>query len=210
MCNSSQAQDPSRRDMLKRIAQGAVATTLPVVGRLSITPAMAHGARNHSGRTGSPAPDPDWKPLFLDEHQNELVEVLTELIIPETDTPGAKAALVNRFIDLTLNEEDPSKQRRFIEGLAWIDARSARLYGKPFLRASVEQQVALLAPLADPGNKNPEELPGVEFFEEFKDLTVLGYYTSKVGMEQELERGGDDYHAEFPGACTHPEHQTEE
>ncbi|PYV32000.1 MAG: hypothetical protein DMG22_14925 [Acidobacteria bacterium] len=41
-----------------------------------------------------------------------------------------------------------------------------------------------------------------------KDATIFAYYTSKIGMEQELEYAGDDYHTEFPGACTHPEHQT--
>src|SRR5262245_53303704 len=49
----------------------------------------------------------DWKPLFLDEHQNQTLIVLSDLIIPETDTPGAKQALVNRFVDLLLAAEGP-------------------------------------------------------------------------------------------------------
>ena len=65
-----------------------------------------------------------------------------------------------------------------------------------------------LEPLDDPENTSPEDRPGAEFFEHLKDLTIFGYYTSKIGLEQELEYGGDDYHTEFPGACTHPEHQT--
>jgi len=44
---------------------------------------------------------PGWKPLFLDAHQNETLIVLSDLILPATDTPGAKEALVNRYIDLT-------------------------------------------------------------------------------------------------------------
>ena len=47
-------------------------------------------------------------------------------------------------------------------------------------------------------------------FQEIKDLTIYGYYTSKIGMEQEIEYGGDDYHTEFPGACNHPEHMNQE
>jgi len=55
--------------------------------------------------------------------------------------------------------------------------------------------------------KDPEDMPGIEFFQETKDMTIFTYYTSEIGMNQELEYGGDDYHAEYPGACTHPEHQ---
>lgn len=197
-----------RREALKKIAGGAISmVTFPILGQMAVTPAMARAALHHPGGDGSPEADPNWTPQFFDEHQNETVVVLTELIIPQTDTPGAKAALVNRLIDLTMAEEDPPRQKRFIEGLAWIDARSLELHGRPFVRLNTEQQTALLTPLADPGNKNPREQVGVKFFEELKDLTIFGYYTSKVGMEQELEYGGDDYHAEFPGACTHPEHQ---
>jgi hypothetical protein len=52
---------------------------------------------------------PDWKPLFLDQHQNDTVIALTEAIIPATDTPGAKAALVNRYIDL-FRPRDPAER----------------------------------------------------------------------------------------------------
>ena len=55
----------------------------------------------------------EWKPLFLDEHQNETLIVLSDLIIPATDTPGAKEALVNRYIDLVMAAETPEKQQRF-------------------------------------------------------------------------------------------------
>ena len=50
----------------------------------------------------------DWKPSFLDDHQNETLIVLSDLIIPATDTPGAKSALVNRFLDkLMASERNP-------------------------------------------------------------------------------------------------------
>src|SRR5579875_2483520 len=64
------------------------------------------------------------------------------MIIPETDTPGAKAALVSRTIDLFLNDEEVDTQRQFLEGLAWIDGRSLRQYGKPFVDLPREQQTA--------------------------------------------------------------------
>ncbi len=68
--------------------------------------------------------------------------------------------------------------------------------------------MALLTPRADANNRNPEDQPGVEFFQKLYDLTVFGYTTSQMGLEQELHYGGGDYHAEYPGACTHPKRQT--
>ncbi len=201
--------DPSRRDALKKIALGTgTMATFPILGQGTLVPETIRSA--HANAAGYPSlrPEPEWKPTFLDEHQNGTVVALSDLIIPETDTPGAKAALVNRYMDLVLSQEDPDKQKSFIQGLAWMNARSLKLYGKPFVRASAQQQIELLTPLADPDNKNPEDQSGVQFFQEFKDLTIFAYYTSRIGMEQELQYGGDDYHTEFPGACTHPEHQT--
>jgi gluconate 2-dehydrogenase gamma chain len=210
MEHSEQPADRSRRDAIKKMAAGAGAmTAFPILGQARVTPAMADAAAHmHAAREAAGQPGPDWKPLFFDQHQNESVIALTELIIPETDTPGAKSALVNRFIDLMLNDEDADKQKSFIQGLAWIDGRSLRLHGKPFVELSADEQTALLASLADPQNKKPEDRPGVQFFQEIKDWTIYGYYTSQPGMERELEYGGDDYHTEFPGACNHPEHQT--
>ncbi len=208
----NQNEDSGRREALKKIALGAgTLTAFPIWGQgapRSLRPRGAGQAHGHEHLAASTEPDPNWKPLFFDEHQNETVVALSDLIIPETDTPGAKAALVNRYIDLALHEEDLAKRKPFIEGLAWLDGRSLKLHEKPFVALSPQQQTALLTPLADPENRNPEDKVGVEFFQQVKDLTIFAYYTSQIGMEQELEYRGDDYHTEFPGACTHSEHQT--
>ena len=209
MTRSKGPQDEGRRGALKKIALGAGGVvSLPILGQSAASPSGAHAAHQHPGGHAATSADANWKPLFFDDHQNETVIAVTDLIIPQTDTPGAKAAQVNRYIDLVLSEEEPAKQKRFIEGLAWIEARSRKLHGKPFVRLTPEEQTALLVPLADPGNKDPEDRPGVEFFQEIKDMTIFAYYTSEIGMNQELEYCGDDYHADYPGACTHPEHQS--
>jgi glucoside 3-dehydrogenase (cytochrome c) hitch-hiker subunit len=212
MAEADQAQNPGRREVLKQIALGGVsagaATAFPILGQGAVTPAMARAADMHPAGPDA-APDADWKPLFFDAHENETVEVLTDMIIPTTKTPGARAALVNRFIDLMLNDEDADRKKSFLQGLSWLDGRTMALHQKPFIGLTAAQQTDLLTSLADPDNKKPEDQPGVRFFEEIKDLTIFGYYTSKIGMEQELEYGGDDYHTEFPGACHHPEHLNE-
>jgi len=193
-----------RRDALKTIIMGAGGlTTLPILGQAE--PAQASRPSPGSAAAESGA---GWKPLFFDEHQNETVVTLTDLIIPETDTPGAKAALVNRYLDLKYNEEEPKTEMALIEGLAWLDGRSLSQHGKPFVRLAEEQQIAMLEPLADPTNSNPDDRRGVEFFQLIKELTIFGYYTSKIGLDRELQYSGDTYNTSFPGACTHPEHQS--
>lgn len=209
---SDEVRTTGRREALKKIVLGGVsagaATAFPILGQGEVTPAMARAAHVHPAGPDA-VPDPDWKPLFFDAHENETVEALTDLIIPTTQTPGAKSALVNRYIDLMLNDEDADRKKSFLQGLSWLDGRTMALFQKPFVGLTADQQTTLLTSLADPENKKPEDQPGVRFFEEIKDLTIFGYYTSKIGMEQELEYGGDDYHTEFPGACHHPEHLNE-
>src|ERR1035438_1992063 len=70
----------------------------------------------------------DWKPLFLDDHQNQTLIVFSEILIPATDTPGAKAALVNRFLDAVLAVETHETQRSFLDSLAALEGESFARY----------------------------------------------------------------------------------
>src|SRR5579862_3328647 len=87
---------------------------------------------------------PGWKPLFLDEHQNATLILLSDLIIPATDTPGAKEALVNRYIDLVLAAETPENQKSFLGNLAYVDGESIRIYKNTFRYLSREDQDDLM------------------------------------------------------------------
>jgi hypothetical protein len=133
--------------------------------------------------------------------QNQTVIALTELIIPHTTTPGAKAARVNEFIDIFLSSLNTSKRQEFLEGLQWIDMRSQQLFQTQFVKATPQQQTELLTRLSVPNST--ETTSGQNFFKLIKSLTVFGYYTSKVGIEEELKFEG---WVEYKG-CTHPEHQ---
>ncbi|MEJ2007169.1 MAG: gluconate 2-dehydrogenase subunit 3 family protein [Acidobacteriota bacterium] len=198
-----------RRDALKALVIGAGSlTTLPILGQTE-TAQAASGGMGASESTGAAGEaEAGWKPQFFDEHQNETLIALTDLIIPATDTPGAKAALVNRYLDLRYNEESAERQDEIIKGLGWLDGRSLSVHGKPFVSLTQEEQTAMLTPLADSGNSNPEDQPGVRFFGLMKGLTIFGYYTSRTGLDEELRYLGDRYNTSFPGACTHPEHQS--
>jgi hypothetical protein len=177
-----------RRDILKMLATGAV---LPV-----FSSPMAAFFREAQAQTG-----PGYKLRTLNPHQNATVVVLTDLIIPETDTPGAKGARVNEFIDVILTEwATPEERQNFLQGLEGVDKQSQELYGKTFVDATPVQQVTLLRAMDDfaatergdkrekHGNTVPEfdtQLKG-NFYDIFRGITLHGYYTSEIGFTQEL------------------------
>lgn len=86
-----------------------------------------------------------WSPAALSADQNEMVIAISEHIIPETDTPGAKAVNVNRFIDKLLAEWYPEEARQyFLDGLEEVNAQSQSDFGQPFLELSSDDQVSVL------------------------------------------------------------------
>jgi len=139
------------------------------------------------------AAKPDWRPSVLDDHQNETVIALSELIIPATDTPGAKAARVNRYIDLFLRDGPARQRERFIDGLNALDGRAIREHRHPFVHCTAENQTAMLTALDEA--KAP-------FFRQVKSLTSGIYYSTQIGY-QELNKGGR-VPASF--GCKHSEH----
>ena len=131
---------------------------------------------------------------------------IAEHILPETDTPGARAAGVHRFIDALLAESYAAPERkRFLEGLAEVDARAARASGRPFLQCAAADQRVLLEQLDGEALASPPILlsttwrggtrdgPAVPFFRTMKELTLVGYYTSEIGATREL------HHTAVPG-----------
>src|SRR5262245_35092525 len=147
-----------------------------------------------------------WTPSVLTPRQNEAVIALTELIIPATDTPGAKAALVNRFVDHVLSMADAKERSEFIRGLTWLDDRCRARVGKDVAGATAEELTGVLTPLAVEGTGAAEDAPGIAFFGAIKSMTITGYYSSEIGLRQELGDDGRMVLAAFEG-CTHPEHQ---
>lgn len=194
-----------RREALRRLAAGAVgAATLPswveTLAALARTQAHAHAASSAIGLQ-------DWAPRVLTAQQNDAVIQLTELIIPETDTPGARIAQVNRFIDGVLVAARPADRGKFLDGLAWMDERSRKLFGKDVAAANTAEQTALLTRLSDEENHAAEDRIGVEFFQAIKSMTINGYYTTEIGLRQELGDDGQLFLLEFSG-CDHPDHQS--
>jgi hypothetical protein len=193
------AQGVNRREALRRLAVGgAAAAALPswveTLSAFALEHAHTHGQRAAAKTAAA------WKPKVLTPHQNSTVITISELIIPQTDTPGAKAANVNRFIDGVLSEGPVAERTKLLAGLTAIDERAKKEFGKTFVDATPEQQTEMLTKLSTP--------PVDEFFEAIKSMTIIGYYTSEVGMRQEMGDNGQLFFAEFKG-CEHPEHRGE-
>jgi Gluconate 2-dehydrogenase subunit 3 len=175
-----------RRDVLRIFAAGAV---LP-----AFSPELLALFRQAQ-------PPPGYKLRTLTPHLNETVIAMTEQIIPATDTPGAKAARVNEFIDVILTEWATSDERaHFLAGLEDTDKQSQKFFGKNFVDASSDQQLAQLRAIDDVtlagrvarahhGNhvEPPDQQLKGDFWEVFKRITVHGYYTSEIGFSQELK-----------------------
>jgi hypothetical protein len=135
----------------------------------------------------------------LNPHQNATVTTIAEMIIPKTSTPGATDARVNEFIDLILTDWCATDEKAiFLDGLADVDVRSRKKFGSDFVDGTPQQQTELLKALdaslaasfkdvADPvRRKRITKPPDKSFFFMMKQLTLVGYYTSEVGFEDEL------------------------
>lgn len=136
----------------------------------------------------------------LTAHQDATVTAMAELIIPATDTPGAKAVRVNEFIDHIVAEWYSDEDRtRFLAGIADVDTRTQALFQKNLVDASPLQQSEVLRALgeemaeaadalsaAPAGYRGSSPEPEGNFYLIFRQLTLTGYFTSEAGFTQQL------------------------
>jgi len=176
-----------RREVLKFISAGAALSVLS-------PPLFAALREIHANLPQVPALQ------VLNSHQNATVSAAAEFLLPATETPGAKAARVNEFIDHILAEWYSEEERnRFLEGLSDMDARSQKLFGKDFVAAAPEQQAEVFRALGDelalamealasapPGYRGQPPEPEGNFYIMFRELTLTGYFTSEIGATQQL------------------------
>ncbi len=188
-----------RRQWLKTSATVLGASLLPLSGvpselaQAETAPAASQGK---AGETKSAT-------RFFTPAQYTLVEELSETIIPaDNHSGGAKAAKVADYIEQVLRESSDDNQRTtWREGLRLIDLMSQHYNGKSFVDSSSEERVTVLTVLSD--NDHLTDLPEVRFFGELKHLTIRGYYTSKIGIHDELEYKGNRMLPQYVG-CDDP------
>jgi Gluconate 2-dehydrogenase subunit 3 len=184
-----------RREWLKTSATVLGATLLPL-------PAAA--AETSQAETAPAAPEtkpaePKSAARFFTPAQHALVDELSETIIPaDSHSAGARAAKVADYIDQVLRESpDDTQKALWREGLRLVDVMSQHYHGKSFVDASPEDRIAVLTVLSD--NDGMTDLPEVRFFIDLKRLAVRGYYTSKIGIHDELEYKGNRILQDFVG-----------
>jgi hypothetical protein len=149
----------------------------------------------------------DWTPSFLNAQQNETLTVLSEAIIPATDTPGAKAALVNRFLDLVIAAEQAKVQKEFLDSLTWFDMAATERHKTTFDKLTDEEKTNFLNLVAWPHAQPSWGLteaayPGNQHFSRLKLWIASAYYSSPIGLK---EQGWDGWAAR--GTFTGCEHQ---
>ncbi|MEE8257296.1 MAG: gluconate 2-dehydrogenase subunit 3 family protein [Acidobacteriota bacterium] len=191
----------SRRTALKTLA-GTIAA-FPILNNQALEAAL-HVHRRLARATPAPGAAAAFQPKFFTPAENELVTIISDLIIPTDEkSPGAKEARVNEFIDLMISEAEGDERALWRDGLQAVNRESAKQFGKNFVEASEDRQISLLEAMSQ-NERNPRNLRE-RFFDQIKRRTIQGYYTSEIGLHQDLEYKGNTVMLEFEG-CTHPEH----
>ena len=137
----------------------------------------------------STGPGLNWTPTFFTVEQATLIMELSEGIIPQTATPGAKGVGVPKFIEEMVSKVYKDKERsKFVSGLQDFDAECLQKMGDKFVDLDDEKRLEFLKErnqqLKDHAGKKSSERP---FFWAMKELTLLGYFTSEVGATQVLQ-----------------------
>jgi len=193
-----------RRQWLKTSATVLGAAVLPLSGAVAeASAADSQAAQRGAGASPAEAAEASSGARFFTPAQHAMIEELSETIIPaDSHSGGAKAAKVADFIEQEIRESvDEQQKALWREGLRLTESMSQHYNRKSFVDSSTEEKIAVLKVLSD--NAQLTELPEVQFFRELKSLTVRGYYTSKIGIHDDLEYKGNRILMEFVG-CDDP------
>jgi len=172
--NEHEWKAPTRRTLLRAI--GAA----PVVAAASGVDAAA--------QAGKPAPDAPYQGKFFSAREWRTVCALCDLILPADEHSGSAVQagvpqFIDDWIDFRKKEDGTDKLATEIQGgLAWLDQESFRLFGKNFADAEAAQQKQILDRIAWPERAAPEDHVRALFFNQFRDLTVSGFYSSPAGV----------------------------
>jgi len=182
---------------------------VPAAAALASSPLMAEVNPHHAhlpvpAVAASAAAAGPYKRQVFNEHQWQTVSVLSDLIIPADDRSGsATQAGVPEFIDdwvafRTQQDGDRDFEAQILGGLIWLDRESDKLFEKNFVDVAVGQQKQILDRIAWPDRASKEDHAGVQFFSKFRDLTVSGFFSSKMGVH-DLPYLGNTAVAEWKG-----------
>jgi gluconate 2-dehydrogenase gamma chain len=210
-------QGIERREIMRFIGIASIAGTFPGFSKWAFACAQDHVHKAAPPRSANGV----YKLLFFSPEQFRMIESLADMIIPTDEAPGAKEAGVAEFIDFMVANRVPVSARRdvrctqdaielgneaqgrFISGLNWMTARSKSEFGSEFMECTPAQQKSLLEELAYKEKFKPTTESGRQFFQMLRDYTVVGYYTTKIGLESLGYPGLRVVWPSMPG-CPHP------
>jgi hypothetical protein len=137
----------------------------------------------------TPKPELNWKPKFFTEEQARFISEISEIILPKTDTPGAKELGVPQFIeDIIALCSESEVQERFVLGLEDFRNDVVEKHGKPFFSIDLKQQQEIVGKINTSLQYNNAGLDDILFFyRKIKEITILGYFTTEVGATQVLQ-----------------------
>ncbi len=144
-----------------------------------------------------------WRPRTLSPEQREAVLIMGEIILPETDTPGARSARVDRFIDAMLTDYYPAADRgRFLAGLERVEARAREAFGARFGALPAERQLQLVQALnrqAFAARPRPGTAPSEQAVAAAPAAPVVVGNAVQTGQERTLAALGGAWHADDTG-----------
>jgi hypothetical protein len=165
----------NRREALSRVA-------LILGGTVVGANVFLQGCKPEDKKAGSLTEFTPEEVAYLDE--------IAETIIPQTDTPGAKAAKVGAFMTVMVKDcYEETDQRTFREGMDKINNAADKKFDKEFMELTPQQRHQLLVEIDNEQKeyaKNRKSDDPNHYFRLMKELTLLGYFTSEPGCTQAL------------------------
>ncbi|HEX4170293.1 MAG TPA: gluconate 2-dehydrogenase subunit 3 family protein [Bryobacteraceae bacterium] len=197
MSNEPESGQTTRRGLMKRLATTATAAALPIVGQ-NPPPESRQNAMRVTDQAAAA-----YQYRYFGTHQLKTLAALTETIIPADEhSPGARDARVSEYIDAIVADAPSAKQKLWGDGLIMVNELARNGFAKAFEECSPEEQYATVAAMA--GNEDDRSSPPQAFFLALKRATIDGYYTSKIGIHEDLQYQGNEALMDFPG-CPHKE-----
>lgn len=189
---------PTRRTALRQMAGAATLTAFPILGQ------DPPPENRHSSHPVTKEAAKEYNFVFFRPEQMETLDALTETIIPtDAHSPGAKAARVSEYIDAIVADSSDATKRVWSDGLQGMDRMATEHFGTSYGRAKGTQQVELLTRVA--ANEEQPKTAEERFFVVLKRATIDGYYTSRIGIYEDLQYQGNAVLGSYPD-CTHGGH----
>ncbi len=188
-------QNMERREILRVLSLAAAAAQFTGFQR------WAFACPEHSPVELAKGPAGSYQRQFFTSEEYAMIETLTDLIIPNDGTPGAKDAGVAEFIDF-MTFSDPEIQFPMRYGAGWLDARARGLFNASFRELSKEQQTSMLRRFAYKGEHREGDEDGRAFFKLIREYTMMGFYTTRLG-QLELDNPSLKTHYDQVPGCPH-------